>query len=239
MRWMTLPVLLLMGLIGSQAAQDLGNKVFLFPGESSTSYVVLKPEVKAPLRKLSVCLRSYTELSRSYSLFSLAMAGSNQDNAFLIFPEPPYFSYVCVNQEEHKIKTDLDVLDWKHTCVTWDSTTGVIQLWVNGKLYPRRVSQKGFSYTTEMKIILAQDQDSFGGGFDSTQSFIGEISDVHMWDYVLTPENIQKVVADDYTGNVINWRSLNFEIKGNVLIEPKLRCKSWGYTASLYTQCFN
>ncbi|CAJ0942487.1 unnamed protein product, partial [Ranitomeya imitator] len=183
----------------------MGNKVFLFPRETATSYVVLKPEVKSPLRKLSVCLRSYTELSRSKGYVSTFRIASGF--------EPPYFSHIHINQENCKIKTDLDVLDWKHTCVTWDSETGVIQLWINGKLYPRRVSQKGFSYTPEMKIILAQDQDSFGGGFESKQSFIGEISDVHMWDYVLTPENIQKVVADDYTGNVINWRSLNFEIK--------------------------
>ncbi|KAM4013472.1 C-reactive protein-like isoform 2-T2 [Anomaloglossus baeobatrachus] len=237
--WMTLTVLLLVALMGSQAAQDLGSQVFLFPRETWNSYVVLKPELKAPLQKFSVCLRSYTELSRSYSLFSLALSGSNQDNAFLIFPQPPDFSYVFINQEEHKIKTDVDVLDWKHTCVTWDSETGVIQLWINGKLFPRRVSHKGFSYKTEMRIILGQDQDSFGGDFDSNQSFMGEMSDVHMWDYVLTPDNIQKVVADDYPGNVINWKALNFEIHGNVLIQPKLQCKSWGYTASLYTQCFS
>ncbi|CAN2391393.1 serum amyloid, partial [Pristimantis euphronides] len=197
---------------------ELGNKVFLFPRRTSTAYVVLKPEIKASLEKLSVCLKSYTELTRDHSLFSLAMSGSKQDNAFLIFPEPPNVSSVSINQEEVKIKTDPEVLEWKHTCVTWDSETGVIQLWVNGKLYPRRVSQKGFSIEPPISIILGQEQDSFGGKFDQDQCFVGELSDVHMWDHVLTPEDIQKVLSGDHPGNVINWRSLNFEMKGNVLI---------------------
>ncbi|XP_075047902.1 C-reactive protein-like [Mixophyes fleayi] len=234
---MELYVMMLMLITGSVAQQDLGNKVFLFPKPTATAHVILKPKIEKPLQKVTVCLQSYTELSRSHSLFSLAMSGSRKDNDFLIFSKPPASCSVYINQDENNIKTDPEVLDWKHTCVTWDSDTGVVQLWVNGKLYPRRYSSKGFSIGPETRIILGQEQDSFGGGFDINQSFSGEISDVNMWDYILTPEDIQKVVSDDYNGNLINWRSLNFEIKGNVLVQPKLQCKHWGYTNTLYTQC--
>lgn len=222
MRWMILHALLLVGLMGFHAEQDMGNNVFLFPKQSSTAHVVLKPEIKAPLKKLTVCLKSYTELSRNYSLFSLAMSGPQQHNAFLIFAEPPDSCSVYIDQSESNIKTDPDRLDWKHTCVTWDSETGIIQLWINGKLYPRKVSKKGFSIDPELSIIIGQEQDSFGGGFNKNQCFVGELSDVNMWDYVLTPGDIQKVITNDQIGNIINWRSLNFEMKGLVLIEPKL-----------------
>ncbi|XP_069806202.1 C-reactive protein-like [Dendropsophus ebraccatus] len=237
MRWIALLVLLLVGLMGTYAEEDLSNKVFLFPKASSTAHVILKPNLKAPLQKLTVCLRSYTELSRNYSLFSLAMSGANQHNAFLIFMKPPDYCSVYVDQSQNLIKTDPDVLDWKHTCVTWDSETGLLQLWVNGKVYPRRVTKKGFSIKPEISIVLGQEQDSFGGGFDLNQCFVGELNDVHMWDYVLTPNDIRKVITNDQTGNVINWRSLNFEIKGSVLIEPKLQCKYSGYASTLYGQC--
>ncbi|XP_056401937.1 C-reactive protein-like [Hyla sarda] len=237
MRWMILYALLLMGVMECHAGEDLGNKVFLFPKQSSTAHVILKPEAKTSLGKLTVCLRSYTELTRNYSLFSLAMSGENQHNAFLILVRPPNVCSVYVDQIHNSIKTDPEALDWKHTCVTWDSDTGIIQLWINGKLYPRRVSKKGFAIKPEISIILGQEQDSFGGGFDLNQCFVGEIGDVHMWDYVLTPNDIQKVVTNDQTGNVINWRSLHFEIKGSVLIQPKLQCKYPGYASSLYSQC--
>ncbi|KAG8549665.1 hypothetical protein GDO81_020219 [Engystomops pustulosus] len=236
MRWMMLLALALVVLMRSQAQQDMGNQVFLFPRETSTSHVVLKPAVKSALQKVSVCLRSYTEISRKHGLFSLAMSNPKVQNAFLIYISPPNYCNVYINDEPNQIITDPEVIEWKHTCVTWDSTSGIIQLWVNGKLYPRKVSNKGFSINTKISIIVGQEQDEFGGGFNKSDSFVGELTDIHMWDYVLSPGDIQKVMTNDYTGNVINWRSLHFEIKGDALIQPKLQCnKQWHYTK--YTQC--
>ncbi|XP_071374461.1 C-reactive protein-like [Centroberyx affinis] len=67
------------------------------------------------------------------------------------------------------------------------------------------------------------EQDSHGGRFDIKQCFIGMISDVHMWDYVLSPCEIQRYVDDlNFTpGNVLNWRALQFQITGRVLLENK------------------
>ncbi|XP_063803445.1 C-reactive protein-like [Pseudophryne corroboree] len=234
---MELSVMLLVFLTGSVAQQDLGSKVFLFPKPTATAHVILKPEIEKPLQKVTVCMRSYTELSREHSLFSLAVSGSLKDDTFLIFQKPPLYTTVFINQEFISMRIDPDVLDWKLTCVAWDSDTGVVQLWVNGKLYPRRFLSKGFSINPKTSIILGQEQDSFGGGFDINQSFSGEISDVNMWDYVLTPADMQKVMSENYNGNLINWRSLKFEVKGDVLIQPKLQCKPWVFTNTLYTKC--
>nr|DBA29623.1 TPA: hypothetical protein GDO54_005693 [Pyxicephalus adspersus] len=184
--------------IGQQLApigHVLNSKVFIFLKETNTSYVKLRPPISKPLAKLSVCLYSYTDLSRPYSLFSIATPG--KDNAFLIYLQPPNICSVYINQAASNIKTDPETLDWRHLCVTWTNDTGVVQLWVNGKLYPRKVSMKGSSIAAETSIVLGQNQDSVGGGFDASQSFVGEISDVNMWDYVLTPEHIQKVISGD------------------------------------------
>ncbi|KAF1387868.1 hypothetical protein PFLUV_G00084380 [Perca fluviatilis] len=73
-------------------------------------------------------------------------------------------------------------------------------------------------------IILGQEQDAHGGGFDLKQCFVGMMSDVHMWDYTLSPCEMQKYVDDlNFTpGNVLNWRAMEFQIIGRVLIEDKL-----------------
>uniref|UniRef100_A0A8C5QKG6 Pentraxin family member n=1 Tax=Leptobrachium leishanense TaxID=445787 RepID=A0A8C5QKG6_9ANUR len=218
------------------AQEDLINKVFLFPKETATAHVILKPEPSKPLGKFTVCLRSYTELTREHYLFSLATAG--KDNTFYIGLIPPNLCIISINQEDKHFKVDAEVLDWKHTCVSWDSDSGVIQLWVNGKVYLRKVSNKGFTIPSPASIILGQEQDSYGGHFDAGQSFVGEMCDVHMWDYELTPEDIKNVQANDKHGNVLSWKSLSYEIKGDVLVLPKLQCKSLGYTASLYSLCY-
>ncbi|XP_040203121.1 C-reactive protein-like [Rana temporaria] len=213
-------VVLLLVVPVSLAQEDLEGKVFVFPKETDTDRVILRPTITEPLKKVSVCLRSYTDLSRPYTPFSLATPG--KDNAFLFYLQPPNTFSMHVNQEVTHFKTASENLDWRHTCVIWDSDTGVVQLWVNGKLYPRRGSMKGSSIAAETSIVLGQEQDSFGGKFDPKQSLVGEISDVHMWDYALTPEDVQKTYYGDFHGNVINWKSLVYEIKGGVLIQPKL-----------------
>ncbi|XP_073480391.1 C-reactive protein-like [Aquarana catesbeiana] len=230
---MKLYILLLPFIMGALAYEDMSDKVFLFPAPSAMAHVILKPEIKKSLQRLTICLRSYTELTREYSLFSLAVSGA--DNAFLIFPKSSNV-YTYILQEQSAFKTDPETLAWKHTCATWDSTTGVIQLWINGKLYPRKVSKKGSTIGAETSIVLGQDQDTFGGGFDINQSFVGEISDVHMWNYILTPDEMKGVISGHVKGNHINWNSLNYEIKGNILVQPKLYCKSWDCASSKHKE---
>lgn len=69
-------------------------------------------------------------------------------------------------------------------------------------------------------IILGQDADSNLDKFDINQSFVGEISDVHMWDSVLTAGEIELLYNNQYeapSGNVINWNSLQYQTFGNVV----------------------
>ncbi|XP_068128065.1 C-reactive protein-like [Hyperolius riggenbachi] len=214
---------------------DLSGKVFLFPKETSTDHVIVNLKILKPLHKVTVCLRYYTDLTRGYTPFSLATPG--KDNAFIIFLEPPHTFYVGINQEAVTFKTEAEVLDWKHICVTWDSQTRVVQLWVNGKLYPRKVTSTVSSIAGESSTVLGQDQDSFGGEFQTSQSFVGELSDIHMWNDVLSPEDIQKVFYGDHNGNLLNWKSFNYAIKGDIIVQSKLQCKSWGDISSLYTPC--
>ncbi|XP_072259065.1 C-reactive protein-like [Pyxicephalus adspersus] len=198
--------------------------MFIFPKETNTAHVILKPTVTKPLQKVSVCLNSYTDLSRRYSLFSIATPG--KDNAFLIYPEPPNICSIYINQAISNIRIDPGSLGWMNLCVTWDSNTGEVHLWINGRHYPGGVLMKGTSIAAEASILLGQDQDTFGGGFDASQSFVGEISDVNMWDKVLTPEDIQKAISGDLHGNLIIWKSLVYEIKGDVLVQEKLQLPS-------------
>ncbi|XP_040203161.1 C-reactive protein-like [Rana temporaria] len=230
-------LLFLVVMPASWAQEDLEGKVFIFPIEGSADHdVILKPTITKPLQKVSVCLNSYSDLSRGYSLFSLATTESK--NAFVFFSKSPNLYYVAVNVQQAYIRTDSDSLNWRHICVTWDSDTGVVQLWVNGKIYPRKVLSKGFSIDGETSIVLGHIKSSYGGYSPSQLSFVGEISDVHMWDFVLTPRDIQKVISGDRYGNVISWKSLVYEMKGEVLLQPKLQCKSGGSVSSVCTPCY-
>ncbi|XP_077327679.1 C-reactive protein-like [Lithobates pipiens] len=231
---MELCVLLFLVVIPSSWAQeDLEGKVFIFHREGSTDHVILKPAITKPLQQVSVCLNVYSDLSRGYSPFSLAT--TEKSSAFAFYSNSPNVWSIVVNGILDYIKTDSDSLNWRHICVTWDSDTGVVQFWANGKLYPRKVLSKGSSINGVTSIVLGQIHNNFGEIMASSYSLVGEISDVHMWDVVLTPRDIQKVLSGDRYGNIISWKSLGYEMKGEVLLQPKLQYKSGGSISSLCT----
>lgn len=69
--------------------------------------------------------------------------------------------------------------------------------------------------------MLVQEQDSYGGGFDVSQSFVGEVTDVHFWDSVISPCEIQLYMElNRFTpGNILNWKALEFTTGGGVFKE--------------------
>ncbi|XP_077327905.1 C-reactive protein-like [Lithobates pipiens] len=233
---MELSVLVLLLVVPASFAQeDLEGKMFVFPKETNTTHVILRPTITRPLKEVSVCLRSYSELSRQYSLFSLSTP--TYKDAFLIRFQAPTTYTVYINRGSIVFKRDSKPPDWSHTCVTWDSKTGEVQLWVNGKISTKGYISGKSSIAVKASIILGQEQDFFGAGFNASQSLVGEISDVHVWDYVLTAEDIQTVISGDHHGNVINWKSLLYEMEGGVLLQPTNLRKS--VIVSIYTLIIN
>ncbi|GAA6068971.1 pentraxin fusion protein-like [Tachysurus ichikawai] len=107
-----------------------------------------------------------------------------------------------------------------HLCVTWESRTGATAFWVNGRRTMLKIYRCGFSVSQDGAIILGQDPDSYLGSFDKKQSFVGEITGVHMWDSVLGAGQIKQLYEDQCQaprGNVLNWNSLQYKINGNVV----------------------
>lgn len=205
------------------AIQDLSGKMFIFPQQSKTAHVKLAAPQKT-YSAITVCHRSFTDLKRDHALFS--MSTPTNANEFLIFYK---FSS---NEMQPHTKTesvsygglDYKPNTWHSICTTWDGASGLVQLWFNGRPMAKKYSilQAGRS-TGTTSIILGQEQDNHGGGFDINQSFVGMIADVHMWDYVLSTCEIQKYSAErSFTpGNVLNWAALDFQIRERVLIDDK------------------
>nr|BAM36372.1 pentraxin-2 [Oplegnathus fasciatus] len=213
--------LLLVMLTGCAASpQDLSGKMFTFPEETKTAHVRLTTPTQ-DFSAVTVCLRSITDLSRKYSLFSLASPTAS--NAFLIYKnsESNVIDLYAGDKMAQFGAQDYKLNMWHFICATWDSASGLVQLWLDGK--PSIKKFVGGPNITRPIVILGQEQDSHGGGFDIKDSFVGMMSDVHMWDYILSPCEIQRYVDDlNFTpGNVLNWRALEFQTTGRVLIENK------------------
>uniref|UniRef100_A0A8C0ZRL1 Pentraxin family member n=1 Tax=Castor canadensis TaxID=51338 RepID=A0A8C0ZRL1_CASCN len=190
---------------------DMSENAFIFPKESDNSYVSLEAQLKKPLKAFTVCLQIYTELSMThgYSIFSYAM--KKQPNEILIFWSKGRGYIFGVGGPEVLFKVPEITTAPVHICASWESVTGIVEFWLNGKPL------------TEASIILGHEQDSFGGGFDANQSLVGNIGNVNMWDFVLSPEESNTIyVGETFSPNVLKWRSLIYEAHGDVFTKPQL-----------------
>ncbi|XP_019747689.1 C-reactive protein-like isoform X2 [Hippocampus comes] len=217
-------LLVLMVMLASCCARtkDLSGKIFVFPKGTANDHVKLITP-KTSFSAVTVCLRFLTDLTRNYVLFSLATPALSNDLVI--------FKLQTNNMRVHIRQGGTDFLSlslppnaWHTLCATWDSENGIARLWMDGKPTIKRFIHSGQPITGEPSIILGQEQDKYGGGFDASQSFIGMISRLHVWDYVLSPKEIRRYEEDsNFTpGNVLNWRALDYEITGSVLVEDEL-----------------
>ena len=159
---------------------DLSRKVFLFPRESSTDHVNLITKLEKPLQNFTLCFRAYSYLSCGYSLFSYNTQG--KDNELLIFKDRigEYSLYIGRTRVTARVIEEFPTP--VHICTSWESSTGIAEFWINGKPLVKKGLRQGYSVGANPKIVLGQEQDSYGGGFDKTQSFMRQIGDLYMWD---------------------------------------------------------
>lgn len=112
---------------------------------------------------------------------------------------------------------------WHHICVTWSTRDGQWEAYQDGV---QRGSGLNLSPWHPIKpggvFILGQEQDTLGGRFDATQSFVGEMSDLHMWSHVLSSSDIYSLAScsSHLKGDVISWSESEVELHGGVARYP-------------------
>ncbi|XP_033101174.1 sushi, von Willebrand factor type A, EGF and pentraxin domain-containing protein 1-like isoform X2 [Anneissia japonica] len=127
--------------------------------------------------------------------------------------------------------TDLTTNDgvWHHIAVTWSSVGGEWHLYCDGEEVVQRP-------TVPLAVndiipgggvfVIGQEQDTLGGGFSSREAFIGNISQLNVWDYALDQNEIAALTRSckEARGNVIAWPDVKKGMYGRVKPIPKNFC---------------
>ncbi|XP_010142636.1 PREDICTED: serum amyloid P-component-like, partial [Buceros rhinoceros silvestris] len=86
---------------------------------------------------------------------------------------------------------------------------------------PRKGLQKGYTVGAAASIVLGQEQDALGDGFEVRQSFVGEISSVYMWDRGVATGELWGAMNDQPSPTpIFGWRNFPYEIVGDVYLKP-------------------
>ncbi|MED6294646.1 hypothetical protein CHARACLAT_023208, partial [Characodon lateralis] len=116
---------------------------------------------------------------------------------------------------------------WHHVCVTWSTRDGVWEAYQDGVKKGSGQNLSAWRPITPGGIfILGQEQDTMGGRYDITQSFLGELSDLQFWSRVLTANEIhtQATCGGHLVGDVMSWSEEQVELHGGLTELPFEPC---------------
>lgn len=224
---MKLQICLVMLFCNTAATEDMTGKIFTFSQRSNHFYVKLNA-ARSNFNATTVCHRSFTDFKQSHSFFSLATPDHQMYGLQTWYNSDMREMSVWVKSVRADFSLPVYAQNiWYSICSTWDSSSGVVQLWMNGRPFPPQYIVE-FPLTGQPYIILGQEQTQYGQttGFLSTMSYVGMMTDVHMWDRVLSACEIQSYTAEQTfpPGNVVNWAALDFETNGRIMIHEKQIC---------------
>ncbi|KAM4706820.1 sushi, von Willebrand factor type A, EGF and pentraxin domain-containing protein 1 [Discoglossus pictus] len=154
---------------------------------------------------------------------SYAVDGS--DNAFLL---TDYNGWVLYVNGKERITDCPSVNDgkWHHIAVSWTNTDGSWKVYIDGRLSD---GGSGLSVGTSIPgggaLVLAQEQDQRGEGFNPAESFVGSLSQLNIWDHPLSPDQVKSLATscpqELQRGNVLAWGDFLPGVVGRVKIDHK------------------
>lgn len=113
---------------------------------------------------------------------------------------------------------------WNSVCVTWGEGH-MTQFFINGEASVKKIAPMVPDWQIHSKhyITVGQDQDSYGGGFEQKNAFTGFITDIHMWDHVISICQIHTFMESKFfiSGNYLRWQDLDFKPVGEAKVEEK------------------
>ncbi|XP_070703937.1 C-reactive protein-like [Pempheris klunzingeri] len=193
------------------------TKTLIFPKETANSYVELVPKKPLNLKAFTLCMRVATELSGEREIILFAYRTESFDELNVWRELDGRLSFYLAGKGVFFKVPQLGALQ-THLCVTWDSRSGAAAFFMDGIKSLTKIYKKDHTVRPGGKVILGQDPDRYLGDFDAKQSFVGEISDVNMWDSVLSDSTIQDMFTGKRVprGNVFDWESTEMKINGEV-----------------------
>ncbi|KAM9391735.1 uncharacterized protein ptx4 [Pholidichthys leucotaenia] len=181
------------------------DSMLLFPLASAENFVTFSLSLPH-LPELSLCLWLRVEAPHIGTLFSYAI--EDNDNQIVLYghSSPPSSAPISVSSSPsldfvigdpvYRRLPASSLLDaqWHHLCVLWSSIQGHFWHYTDHHLISSGSDfRKGWEIPGGGSVVLGQEQDSVGGGFDNAEGFAGQIAGFMLWNRVLSPLEVEGV----------------------------------------------
>lgn len=121
--------------------------------------------------------------------------------------------------------------EWHHICITWSSRTGDYHIYLDSSLVNNGTDlSKSKIINGRGTFILGQEQDALGGRFSQSESFLGQLTQLDVFDHELTSTEVKTLMNNcnpsiKMPGSVYAWAEFSENIRGDVSIENSTFCQ--------------
>ncbi|XP_012866761.1 PREDICTED: pentraxin-4 isoform X2 [Dipodomys ordii] len=168
--------------------------VFIFPNASTQNVLSFSPGLLSALRALSFC--SWIRAAAGHLGTLLSYATQDNDNKLVLHGRdslaPGSIHFVIGDPAFRELPLQ-PLLDgqWHHVCVVWASTEGRYWLHVDRRLAATGSRfRAGYEIPPGGSLVVGQEQDRVGGGFDGAEAFVGSVAGLAIWDRALVPGEV-------------------------------------------------
>uniref|UniRef100_A0A8C2XDC1 Pentraxin family member n=1 Tax=Cyclopterus lumpus TaxID=8103 RepID=A0A8C2XDC1_CYCLU len=173
------------------------DSMLFFPSASAENYVTFFRSLP-DLPELSVCL--WLRVEASYVGTLLSYATDVNDNQLVLYGRnSSASSFSASSSSSHPVYRRLSasaLLDarWHHLCALWSSIQGRFWHYSDRRLTSSGSNfRKGWEIPGGGSVVLGQEQDTVGGGFDPAEGFVGQVAGFRVWSRVLSPAEVDGV----------------------------------------------
>ncbi|XP_034047235.1 neuronal pentraxin receptor [Thalassophryne amazonica] len=185
-----------------------------FPSRTNYMYAVVKHPIPK-LQAFTICM--WLRPTEGSIGTPLSYAVPDQPNEVVLLQGVHTPTELLINDKVAQLPLNLSRGSWQHICVSWSQKGGVWQAYQGGKLKGEgHALAPGHHIRPGGVLILGQEQDSLGGGFDTTQALVGELSQVGLWNRILTPGQVASLALCNRVtqGSVAPWIKNGVEVYG-------------------------
>ncbi|XP_063790878.1 pentraxin-4 [Pseudophryne corroboree] len=175
------------------------DAMLIFPNSSTENFATFSKGLREALHELSIC--TWVKTGVGYLGTILSYATEENDNKLVLHGRngAAYDSlHFVIGDPAFRELPVLPFVDgsWHHTCFIWSSIQGKYWFYVDRRLMSTGSRfQKGYEIPPGGSLVLGQEQDTLGGGFDSSEAFVGHLAGFAMWNRALSPGEVSGIAT--------------------------------------------
>lgn len=154
------------------------------------------------LNDFSVSVWFKTSKSKNQQEIFHALGSYTGDDELEIYLKNKKNVYIKVGDREQRLSSDVKLTDgeWHHLLLTRERSN--VCLFIDGdkKQCGSGVNYRELSVDKPNAVVIGQEQDRFGGGFTTSQNFVGQLDEFKIFDVKLSSNEITRIYQNELAG---------------------------------------